>query len=64
MLTPEGTPAQAVLAKLLGVYADKKILAVPGDVAEEDLPDYWPKPVRADQILGVLEQAGRATSTG
>ncbi len=48
VLTPEGTPAQGVLAKVLGIYADKKILAVPGEVAEEDLPDYWPKPVYTD----------------
>lgn len=49
-----------------------RIVAMSAQPSEEDRRrildrgaiDYWPKPVRAEQIMGVLEEVGRASLTG
>lgn len=50
LLTPKGTPAAGALVTVRGAYvsADRTLLAVPRDMADENLPEYWPKRIRTD----------------
>jgi len=50
LLTPKGKPVAGALITVRGAHvpADETLLAVPGDMADEDLPEYWPKSVRTD----------------
>ncbi len=50
LLTPRGTPAAGALVTVRGAYvpADEMLLAVPRDIADENLPEYWPKSIRTD----------------
>jgi len=50
LLTPKGTPAAGALVTVRGAYlpADHTLLAVPRDMADENLPEYWPKRIRTD----------------
>lgn len=50
LLTPKGKPVAGALVTVRGAYvpADETLLAVPRDMADENLPEYWPKPVRTD----------------
>jgi isopenicillin-N N-acyltransferase-like protein len=48
LLGPEGKPAEDVLVNVMWFAADDRYLSVLPNLAEEDLPEYWPRPVRSD----------------
>jgi hypothetical protein len=64
LLTPKGKPAAGALVTARGAFvrADETLLAVPRDMADENWPEYWPKPVRTN-AEGVFTLTGMSSES-